>query len=233
MTKLLDEDGVRRPESVLNATLNDGYQISSLMSQGCELTKTFTYNQSLHFTYLPYDFFVPTSVYWNGSRLGPIKMGDLDLLTTNWITADPVETPLYYFTLGSLQKQPQLWLYPRPLANGRVKITHSVIPQRLASDTDTPRLPVEHHYVIVLFAYAWELLKERGALLANKSFRVFMQFMEQLNSLQQYVYRRTPDRDWQLLPWDMEALRKKIFNFEQAQQQQQMQQTTELRDLGA
>ena len=232
LTRLLDEDGVRRPDSVMNTTLNDGYQMSSLLSQGCEVTKTFTYNQNLHFTYLSKDFFVPTSVYFDGVRLNPIRMADLDFLTTQWMETTPSE-PVYYFTQGALLNQPQIWIYPRPAVNGRVKITHSIIPQRLATDSDVPQIPAEHHYTIVLWSYAWELLKERGALLANKAFRVFMQYMDQLNQLQTYVYRRTPDRDWQMLPWDMEAMRRKLLNFEQQMQAQQMPQTTEMRDLGA
>ena len=232
LSRLLDEDGVRRPESVLNATLNDGYQMSSLLSQGCEVTKTFTYNQDYHFTYLPTDFFVPTSVYFNGARLSPIRMADLDFLSAQWMETDPGD-PLYYFTQGALLTQPQIWAYPRPAATGRVKMTYSIVPQRLGEDADTPRLPAEHQYTVVLWSYAWELLKERGALLANKAFRVFMQYMDQLNQLQNYVYRRTPDRDWQMLPWDMEAFRRKFANFETQMQAMQTPQTTEMRDLGA
>jgi hypothetical protein len=232
LLRLLDEDGVRRPDSVLNATLNDGYQMSSILSQGCEVTKTFTYNDSLHFAYLPADFFVPTSVYFDGSRVSPIRIGDLDFLESQWMETAPGD-PLYYFTQGALLSSPQLWLYPRPAVQGRVKLTYSIMPQRLGEDADTPRLPAEHHYLLVLWSYTWELLKERGALLANKAFRVFMQYMDQLNSLQSYVYRRTPDRDWQMLPWDMEAMRRKLLNFEQQTQAMQMPQTTEMRDLGA
>lgn len=234
LTRLLDEDGVRRPESVLDATLNDGYQLSALLSQGCEVTKTFTYNKDLHFTYLPSDFFVPTSVYYGSlnTRLDPIRMADLDFITSQWIET-VVGEPIYYFTQGALFPQPQLWLYPRPAINERVKMTYSIVPQRMVEDSNVPRLPAEHHYVIVLWGYAWELLKERGALLANKAFRVFMQYMDQLNALQTYVYRRTPDRDWQMLPWDMEALRRKLANFETQMQAMQTPQTTEMRDLGA
>ena len=231
LSDLLDEDGVRRSDAVLNASLNDGYQISALLSQGCEVTRTFTFNDSIHFIYLPSDFFVPTSVYFDGQRLDPIRMGDLDLLDPQWIEAD-TDTPLYYFTVGSLQAQPQLWVHPRPDAQGRVKMTYSIMPQRLGIDTDTPRLPGEHQYCLALWAYAWELLKERGALLANKAFRVFSQYMEQIATLQSYLYRRTPDRDYQMLPWDMEALRRELTNFVLIMQQQ-MPQTPELRDLGA
>jgi hypothetical protein len=231
LKNLLDEDGVRRSDSVLNATLNDGYQVSAILSQGCEVTKTFTFNDTNHFTYLPSDFFVPTSVYFDGERLSPIRMADLDFLTSQWIES-VVGTPLYYFTVGSLQAQSQLWIYPRSSVQGRVRMTYSIMPQRLGTDADTPRLPGEHQYVIVLWSYAWELLKERGALLANKAFRVFNQYMEQINTLQSYVYRRTPDRDYQMLPWDMEAMRKKLLNFEPAPGQQRPQ-TTEIRDLGA
>jgi len=231
LSNLLDEDGVRRSDAVLNATLNDGYQISSILSQGCEATKTFTFNDENHFIYLPTDFYVPTSVYFDGERLSPIRMSDLDFLASQWIET-VVSTPLYYFTVGSLQAQPQLWIYPRSLTIGRVRMTYSIMPQRLGIDTDTPRLPGEHQYCIVLWGYAWELLKERGALMANKAFRVFNQYMEHVNTLQGYVYRRTPDRDYQMLPWDMEAMRKKLLNFE-APPGQQMPQTTEIRDLGA
>ena len=253
LTNLLDEDGVRRAPAVMNATLNDGYQVSAILSQGCEVTKTFTFNDVNHFIYLPTDFYVPTSVYFDNVRLDPVRMSDLDFLASQWMETAPsggyfvsdyfapdyfidytgiVSTPLYYFTVGSLQAQPQLWVYPRSSTIGRVKMTYSIMPQRLGADTDTPRLPGEHQYCIVLWAYAWELLKERGALLANKAFRVFNQYMEAINTLQGYVYRRTPDRDYQMLPWDMEAMRKKLLNFEPVAGQP-MAQTTELRDLGA
>lgn len=232
LTLLLDEDGVRRSDTVLDNTLNDGYQMVAILSQGCEITKTFTYNQDLHFTYLPEDFFVPTSVYFDNVRLSPIRMADLDFLSAQWMQT-AASDPTYYFTQGALIAQPQLWTYPRPAATGRVKITYSIVPKRMAQDADTPRFPAEHHYVIVLWAYAWELLKERGALLANKAFRVFTQYMDQLNALQNYVYRRTPDRDWQMLPLDMEAMKRKLLNFEQQLQAVQVPQTTEMRDLGA
>lgn len=231
LSRLLDEDGVRRPDSVLDVSLNDGYQVAALVSQGCELTKSFEYNADLPFTYLTSDFFLPISVYWGSTRLSPVRLGDLDQTTSNWIDA-AASTPVYYFTVGAMTSHPELWLYPRPATQARVKLTYAAAPARLAHNTDIPRLPAEHHYPIVLWANYWELMKERGALLANKAFRVFLQFVQEINVLQQYVYRRTPDRDFQMMPWDGTAVQKKLANMEAAQQQQPAQ-TTEMRDLGA
>lgn len=233
LTKLLDEDGIRRSAATLNVSLNDGYQVAAILTQGCERTQTFTFNETVQLSPLPSEFFLPVSVYWNGSRLYPIRMADLDFIAAQWLETAP-KTPLYYFTLGALQSVPELWVYPRATMKGRVQLTYAIMPQRLGFDADKPHIPEEHQYVIVLWAYAWELLKERGALLANKAFRVYLQFVEHLNALQQYMYRRTPDRDWQMPPWDLKALQLKLHDFETLVPGfQQPQQTSELRDLGA
>ncbi len=84
----------------------------------------------------------------------------------------------------------------------------------MTGDTDVPKIPQEYHYVLVQYAYAWELLKERGPLLANKAYREFTKFVTQVNELQSIVYRRAPDRDWQMIPWDLEAVRRKMFSIE-------------------
>lgn len=228
--RLLDEDGVRRPNSVLDATLNDGYRMAALISQACEITTSFNYNASQHFCPLPTDFFVPLRVTLDGTRLYPVRQGDLDLLDEGWLSA-AVGDALYYFTVGALTPTPQLWAYPRPAATSRVQLTYAAMPKRLQMEGDIPRFPANHHYCIVLWGYAWELMKERGALFANKAYRVFMQFVQDVNELQKFIYRRTPDRDWQMHPWEAEAVRKKLMSLEQALTPQQ-QQSVEMRDLG-
>lgn len=213
LTQLLDEDGVRRSDDVLNAALNDGYQTVALTTQACEITKSFIYDAAKPCAFLWDNFFVPLAVYFNGSRLSPVRMVDIDQITFSWLDADPW-TPLYYFTMGGLTTCPSLWVQPRPVTSGTVKMSYAAIPDRMVSDLDIPRLPAEHQYSIVLWAYTWELLKERTGLLANKAFRVFSQFIEKTNELRNYVYRRTPDRDWQTIPWDLRAVEQKMMAFE-------------------
>jgi len=94
-------------------------------------------------------------------------------------------------------------------------MTYAAMPNKMTADTDIPRLPAEHHYTIAKLAYAWELLKERGFVFAGKALRTFNDFVTDLNLLQQTVYKRTPDRDWLMMPWDAEAVRRKLFAFEQ------------------
>lgn len=217
LKRLLDEDGVYRPDAILDNSLNDGYQITSALSQACERTATFTYanRQGAHLAYLPSDFFVPVGVYNGTTRLYPVRVADLELVTTSWLDA-AAGTPLYYWTLGALGPTPSIWLYPRPTADLRIRLVYASIPDRLVNDASVPRIPTEHHYTLVQYGYAWELLKERGPLLANKAYREFTKYISQLNDLQVTVYRRAPDRDWQMPPWDIEAVRRKMFGFEQA-----------------
>jgi hypothetical protein len=125
-------------------------------------------------------------------------------------------TPLYYTTVGALTSNPQLWLYPAPTTVGTIRLTYAAVPGPLQNDADVPEFPRDHHYVLVWWTYAWELLKERGAILANKAYQTFIRFVEENASLQQYIYRRTPDRDWVSPPLDAEAVRRKMFNLEQA-----------------
>lgn len=217
LTRMLDEDGVYRVPAVLDNSINDGYQIVSALSQGCERTTTFTYPVALggHCAYLPADFFLPVSVYLvGGLRLEPVRVADLDLVTSSWLDAAAATTPIYYWVLGSLGPTPTLWLYPRPTLDVRIRLTYASIPDRLVNYASVPRIPAEYHYTLVQYAYAWELLKERGPLLANKAYREFTKFVEQVNELQSIVYRRAPDRDWQMVPWDIEAVRRKMFSFE-------------------
>lgn len=213
LTRLLDEDGVRRVDAVLDAALNDGYQMVALTTQGCEITKSFQYDiaQPCHFLWS--NFFLPLAVYYNGVRLSPVRMVDIDQIETSWIDSVP-GTPLYYFTLGGLTEFPSLWLHPKPDTAAVVRMVYAAIPDRMVNDMDIPRLPAEHQYTVVLWAYFWELLKERTGLLANKAFRVFGQFIEKTNDLRNYIYRRTPDRDWQTVPWDLKAVQQKIMAFE-------------------
>lgn len=217
LARLLDEDGVYRTEAVLNSSLNDGYQMASALTQACERTASFTYSVSTggYCAYLPSDFFLPVAVYNGSTRLEPVRLADLNQLTNSWLNA-AAGTPIYYWTLGSLGPHPTLWLYPRPSSALRVKLVYASIPDRLVNDALSPRIPSEYHYILVQYAYAWELLKERGPLLAGKAYREFIRFADQVNQLQAVVYRRAPDRDWQLTPWDLEAARRKLFGFEQA-----------------
>ncbi len=224
----LDEQGVYRTDAVLTDTLNEGYRTLALLTQGCELTKSFTYQADRHFKYLPHDFFLPVAVYWNNTRLYPVRIADLDRQSVSWMEDAPSE-PLYYTTIGALGQAPELWFYPRPEADATVRLTYAGIPNRMTYDTDTPRLPSEHHFGVVWWGTAWELLKERGGLFVNKAYQMYMKFVQEANDLQQYMYRRTPDRDWIMPPLDMQAVKRKLTNFEQAQQQQAG--TVEQRDL--
>ena len=220
LKRLLDEDGVHRPDAVLDNSLNDGYQFASALSQGCERTTSFTYSVAIggYCAYLPKDFFLPVGVYVDTVRMQPVRVADLNLLTTSWINAAATNTsPIYYWTMGALGKTPSLWLYPRPPADVRIRLVYASIPERLVFDVNVPRIPTEYHYILVQYAYAWELLKERGPLLANKAYREFTKFSNQVNELQAIVYRRAPDRDWQMPPWDIEAVRRKMFATDAAQ----------------
>ncbi len=60
LTALLDEDGIRRPDTILNNALNDGYRVTALITQACEHTKSFIYEGDKHFQFLSSDFFVQT-----------------------------------------------------------------------------------------------------------------------------------------------------------------------------
>lgn len=217
LVSLLDEDGVYRPDSVLNTSLNDAYQITSALTQACERTATFTYSVANggYCVTLPTDFFLPVGVYSSTTRLRPVRLGDLALLDSDWLDKE-AGTPVYYFTLGALGPTPTMWLYRRPSADLRIKLVYASIPDRLANDASIPRIPQEHHYSLVQYAYAWELLKERGALLSNKAYREFLKYANQLNQIQMTVYRRAPDRDWQMPPWDITAVKKKMMTFEPA-----------------
>lgn len=214
LTNLLDEDGVRRTEADLTTSLNNSYHTIAVVTQACEHTKTFTYNGDQHFQFLSGDFFVPVNVHFDGTRLYPQRIADFDLLSSSWMS-DDASTPIYYATMCSLKQYPELWLYPRPSANGTIRMTYAQIPAPMQLGSDTPLFPREHHGVIIWWAYAWELLKERGYLLAGKAFQTLLRFIEEANRLQQYIYRRTPDRDWITAPWDIEAVKRKLLDFEQ------------------
>lgn len=231
LKRLLDEDSVYRPDAVLDNSINDGYQLASALTQACERTTTFTYRTATggYCSFVPADFFLPVSVYAGTTRMEPIRITDLNMLTTSWLN-DAASEPLYYWTLGALGPTPTIWLYPRPAADTRIRMTYASIPDRLTNDASIPRIPTEYHYIMVQYAYAWELLKERGALLANKAYREFNKFSAQVNDLRMIVYRRAPDRDWQMMPWDHEATKRKMFSADTAKGAQQ-QQPEEVRDL--
>jgi len=214
LTRLLDEDGIFRTTDVLNMTLNSSYQLVALLSQGVELTHSFTLGANELFRFMPDDFFVPISLWTGTTRLSPVRSADLDLLNIDWLSAAS-DTPVYYFMHGSLTPSATLWFYPRPTVSTRLRMTYAAMPNKMTADTDIPRLPAEHHYTIAKLAYAWELLKERGFVFAGKALRTFNDFVTDLNLLQQTVYKRTPDRDWLMMPWDAEAVRRKLFAFEQ------------------
>lgn len=212
---LLDEDGVRRPVATITDTVNDGYRLISVLTQACEHSVSYLSNTGSFVSPLPIDFYSAVSVYFNSTRLYPVRFPDLAELDPAWMTT-AAGTPLYYTTVGALTPTPQLWLYPAPLAVGTVRLTYAAVPGPLLNGPDVPEFPREHHYTLVWWSYAWELLKERPAILANKAFQTLAKFLENVSALQQYVYRRTPDRDWVSPPIDAEAVRRKMFNLEQA-----------------
>lgn len=238
---LLDEDGVRRTTAALTDTVNLGYRTVAVVTQSCEATRSWRASSNSLVSPLPADFYTAVAVYYNGTRLYPVRMADLDDLNPNWLKCTTVTgayfdvgyfevgysadgtvssypyagTPLYYTTTGAMTGSPMLWLYPPPDTSGTIKMTYATVPNALVYEADTPAFPREHHYVLVWWAYAWELLKERGALLANKAYQTYARFVEDATALQQYVYRRTPDRDWVSPPLDMEAVRRKMVNLEQ------------------
>lgn len=215
VSRLLDEDGIFRTDSVLNTTINSCYQMTAILSQGVEITTNFTMGADELFHFMSTDFFVPVSIWMEGtSRLYPIRSADLDFLADDWMSAAS-GTPIYYFTFGSLTKQATVWVYPRPAVSTRFRLTYAAMPPKMMRDSDIPRFPGEHHYTIATLAYAWELLKERGWVYAGKALRTFQDYVRDLNLLQQTIYNRTPDRDWLMMPWDLEAVKRKLHSFEQ------------------
>lgn len=232
MTDLLDEDGIRRSTGDLTATINEGIAVLSMLTQACETTTTMAHGaatQTHSLGSLSPAFFSAVAVYWNSVRLFPVRMSDLDQLNPSWLTA-AASTPSYYFTVGALGTNPLLYLYPTPLLAGTITLSYSGIAPNVVSSSDIPALPREHHYAVVWWAYAWELLKERGPLFVNKAFQIFGRFLQAAQELQLYIYRRTPDRDWQMPPLDMEAIRKKIRSVEQTVPQTEQQ--VEAQQLG-
>ncbi|MCL6456703.1 MAG: hypothetical protein K6T85_01730 [Gorillibacterium sp.] len=211
LQSFLDEDGIRRPDSVLNESINDGYVLVSMLTQAHEVTRTLRLPPGRAFYYLPSDFFLPVSVYiQNNIRLQPTRIGELDLLYDNWFLSGTTGTPVYYFTVGALTNRPQLWLYPKPQDVTMLTITYAAIPKRMNSDGDIPRIPAEYHLTLVWWAFAWELLKERGFEMLEKTVRQFNLFVESVMKLRDYIYNRTPDRDVQTVPWDLTSFEKKL-----------------------
>lgn len=219
---------MRRSSTMLDASINEGYRMLALATQGCELTYSFTYNASAHFAYIRSNLIAPLAVTWNGTRLFPTRVADWDDLSSTWVS-DAAGTPQYYAFTNTFTEWPELWLYERPSTTATVQLTYAAIPDLLTMDTDVPRLPAEHHYAVVWWAYTWELLKERGAIFVNKAFQTVQKFVEEANALRQYVYTRTPDRDWLMPPLEAEAVRQKLSAF--LMQAPQAQQAQEMRDL--
>lgn len=211
---LLDEDGIRRADATMTSSLNEGYRLIAVLTQACELTHTARLNASTYAYSLPVDFFTAVAVRVDGVRLYPTRLADLDEASPTWLT-DATSAPTYYTTTGALSPLPQMWFYPRPTALSTLQMTYAAVPDPMVMDSDIPRLPSGHHYTVLWYAYGWELLKERGAYLANKAYQTFVRFADELNALQSYVYRRTPDRDWVTPPLDAEAVRRKLRNIEQ------------------
>jgi len=209
----LDEDGIRREASVLNDSLNEGYLMTCLATQAYEVTKTMPLRAQQLLYLLPSGFFLPVAVYVNDVRLYPVRMEELSQLYGDWFLSQTTGTPTYYFTVGALTEQPQLWIYPQLAQPGSLTITFAGVPQRLASDTSVPRIPEEYHIALAYWAFAWELLKERGNDVIDKTTRIFRRFVELTQSLREFIYRRTPDRDAQLMPWDLTVFEQKLRKF--------------------
>jgi len=215
VTTWLDEDGIRRETSVLNDSLNEGYLMTCLTTQAYEVTKTMPLRAQQLLYLLPSDFFLPVAVYVNDVRLYPVRMEELSQLYGDWFFSQATGTPTYYFTVGALTEQPQLWIYPQLAQPGSLTITFAGVPQRLASDTSVPRIPEEYHIALAYWAFAWELLKERGNEVIDKTIRIFRKFVELTQRLRDFIYRRTPDRDAQLMPWDLTVFERKLRKFQQ------------------
>jgi len=209
----LDEDGIRREASVLNDSLNEGYLMTCLATQAYEVTKTMPLRAQQLLYLLPSDFFLPVAVYVNDVRLYPVRMEELSQLYGDWFLSQATGMPVYYFTVGALTEQPQLWIYPQLAQPGSLTITFAGVPQRLASDTSVPRIPEEYHVALAYWAFAWELLKERGNDVIDKTTRIFRKFVELTQRLRDFIYRRTPDRDAQLMPWDLTVFEQKLRKF--------------------
>lgn len=207
--RLLDEDGVRRSDAMLDDSINEGYHMVSLLTQGCELTASFYMDGSMYFRYIPRDAVVPISVSFDGTRLFPTRLSDWDGLSTTWMS-DAASEPVYYACNNLLSSWPELWVYPRPETTGTLRLVYAAVPTKLVMEADIPRLPAEHHYCVIWWAYMWELLKERGAFFVNKAFQTVQKFIQETNALRQYVYLRTPDRDWLMPPLDAETITKKL-----------------------
>jgi hypothetical protein len=210
VARWLDEDGIRREASVLDDSLNEGYLMTCLATQAYEVTKTMLLLPQSPFYQLPSDFFLPVAAYLEGTRLYPVRMDELNLLYGDWFLTSVTGTPTYYFTVGALTTHPQLWLYPQLAQQATLTLTYAGVPQRLAADTSVPRIPEEYHVALAYWAFAWELLKERGNEVIGKTTRIFKQFVELTQKLREFIYHRTPDRDAQTMPWDLTVFERKL-----------------------
>jgi hypothetical protein len=229
---LLDEDGVYRDNDILDATINEGYVVLAAVTQCIERTYSFEVHAGAHFAELNARTLAPVAIYVANERLYPTRIGSFNMLSSTWMTDAP-DIPTHYALTNLMTSVPKMWLYPRPNVNMMIKISAAELPEHpLTKDIDVPLIPPEHRYALVVWALLWELFKERANIIANKVFRYATEFAERANDLRQYMYRRTPNRDWQTATLEAEAVRAKMHDVFRASQSGSMDQTT-AKDLSA
>jgi hypothetical protein len=208
---LLDEDGVYRTDDILNASLNEGYVVLGTLSNAIEHTYERMLSADTHFIELDPNVLSPIAVYANEERLYPCRIASFDMLSETWME-DASDTTTHYAITNLYTPQPKLWVYPRSSISIMLRLTVAEIPDALVHDSEIPRLPPDHHYAIVVWALMWELLKERTNILANKAFQHAIDFVERVEALRTFVYRRTPNRDWMMPSLDHMAIRNKLHD---------------------
>ena len=187
----------------VTAALNEAQRFFCLLTLALENTVTFTLDAGAgvfyHMRPVYPDWLLPLRVtLLSGTRVRPTRIADLDLYDSAWQTTTGT-APLRYAALGF----DFLILYPQLSAEGAVNITYARAPVALASDTDIPEIPEQHHPDLVDYAICRLRMKEGGQEFA-KTLPYFNRFLDGAQEYSKYVRARNIGSGYDKLPFEME-----------------------------
>lgn len=190
------------PPEVL-AAINEGQELAALLTLCFEKTAAFSLGPagSLDASgcfYLPRpvltDLLVPLRLTFNGVRLRPATLAELDAENANWEATEG--TPSRYACLGFNL------LIVTPQTVGDAQVTYARTPQTLVNDADVPELLAAYHQNLVDYGVYRVRLKEGAQGLARGLERL-NGFLDDMTRLGDYIRARSAAARYDVTPFEL------------------------------
>lgn len=182
-----ESDPVSVTAAELNEYIDDGYEEMAELTGAVVRDAAVICPPNEHFIALPSDCLYPIAIRDTVTGY-PIDLKHwtfIDRMQNHWIRIS--RSRPWYTAAWDLQT---LILFPAYQDGGSITITQAVIPPAIASDFDTPDLPLQHHIGLVRYGHHRALLKDADGPRLGRSLRQRNYYLESMMGLEDWAGQR-------------------------------------------